>query len=281
MLWFGKQAKGETAAAAAIEPVKLEVELDKGIAEAKLRALLKEMEERGGPQPFVEALRRKQELFAAALPLGGAVELSREDFGTLLDCVFPARRKLAPVLGELDYGSVQAAVARLLDGEGDLEQRIGDFCELVPAEQKKPRRAIWDLAAELLHFRSPEQVPLMARWVWDTRTGTGALREFVRGNDTMPEVPIDGRPGTYEAGRQWLAEVLTESGFYRDLPFMIDLLQAQAYSDYVKAMSSGVGLIDAEFGGRQDPLEFLVKLLGIESRERRVPTGDTAGPTLH
>jgi hypothetical protein len=97
----------------------------------------------------------------------------------------------------------------------------------------------------------------------------------------MPEVPIDGRPGTYEAGRQWLAEVLTESGFYRDLPFMIDLLQAQAYSDYVKAMSSGVGLIDAEFGGRQDPLEFLVKLLGIESRERRTPAGGTAEPTLH
>lgn len=283
MLWFGKQVKAKGDKRAGIEPVALEVELDKGIAETKLRALLAEMDERGGPQPFVDALRRKHELFAAALPLEGAIDLGREEFITLLDCVFPARRKLASVFEETEYSVILEAVRRLLEEEASVEQRIREFCGLVPPDRKKPRRAIWDLAAELLHFRSPETVPLMARWVWDTNTGSGALREFIRGNDALPDVALDARPGTFEAARQWLAEVLAENGFYRDLPYMIDLLLAQAYSDYVKAMSSGIALIDAEFGGRQDPLELLLKLLGIDSRARggKSETSNPAGPTLH
>lgn len=279
MLWFGKQAKAAGDARDTIEPVGLDVEFDKRIAETKLSALLAEMEERGGPQPFVDALRRKHELFATALPEGGAVELTREVFNTLVDCVFPARRKLASQFEEMDDAVLEDAVARLLEGEADMEQRMREFCELVPAEQKKPRRAIWDLAAEILHFRSPETVPLMARWVWDSNTGSGALREFIRGNDSLPTIALDTRPGTFEAARRWLAEVLSEAGFYRDLPFMIDLLLAQAYSDYVKAMSTGIALVDSEFGGRQDPLELLVKLLGIDPRRRDMQP--PAESTLH
>jgi hypothetical protein len=64
---------------------------------------------------------------------------------------------------------------------------------------------------------------------------------------------------------------------------MIDLLQAQAYSEYVKSVSTGIGLVDAEFGGRQDPAEFVLKLLGVEARarDRKKAQSATQEPTLH
>ena len=284
MLWFAKQAKSKGAADSdAIEPASLPVEFDRAIAETKLNTLLEAMKERGGPQPFVDALRLKHELFVKALPPEGPVELTRSVFTTLIECVFPARRKLAEFISGLSDETLHDAVNGLVYGDEPIAERIQAFCELVPKEQKKSRRAIWDLAAEILHFRAPERIPLMTRWVWDTNTETGALRELIRGSDLMETVPLDTRPETFEAARSWIAELLAEGGFYRDMPFMVDLLLAQAYSEYVKAMSGRVGLIDAEFGAQHDPLELPMKLLGIDARAKDViaARADGQGQTLH
>lgn len=284
MLWFGRQAKDKgTAERDAIPPATLEVQFDKGIAQIKLDGLLKELEERGGPEPFLAALRLKHELFLKALPVERPAEISREAFNTLLSSIFTARRKLAETLGRMDDATLSHVIIQLVYGEGGIEERIQAFCDLVPKEDKKPRRAMWDLAAELLHFRDPERIPLMARWVWDTNTTSGALREFLRGNDALREIPLDTRPGTFQAARMWFGEYLAERGFYRDLPFLVDMLQAQAYADYVKAMSTGIGMVDAEFGGRGDPLELVLKLLGIDPRARDLKEA-RAGldePTIH
>ena len=35
-----------------------------------------------------------------------------------------------------------------------------------------------DLAAEVMHFSAPDEVPLMTRWIWDAQTGSGVLREI-------------------------------------------------------------------------------------------------------
>lgn len=284
MLWFGRQAKGKGSAERdLIQPADLQVRFDEGIAGLKLDALLKEAGERGGLEPFLEALRLKHELFLTALPEEGPAVLGREGFEALLSSVFPARRKLAATFADMDEPTLNRVVNELVYGQAPLAERMRAFCELVPKEDKKPRRAIWDLAAELLHFRDPERIPLMTRWVWDTATCTGALREFLRGNDTLREIPLDTRPETFQAARVWFGEMLAGRGFYRDLPYLIDMLQAQAYADYVKAMSTSIGMVDAEYGGRQDPLEFLMKLLGIDPRARDLKRAraEADEPTLH
>jgi hypothetical protein len=285
MLWFGKQAKaaGGGADPNAIEPRELAVELDAGIAETKLNSLLGELSERGGVGPVVEALRLKAELFAKALPAEEPSAISRGTVETLLAVVFPARRKVAGHLAALSDEQLGAAVRVLVYGQQPLAERMAVFCELIPKEDKKPRRALWDFAAELIHFRVPEQFPLMARWVWDVNTQSGALREFIKAGDALHTVPLGSEPGVYEAARSWCAEVLAKNGFYRDIPFMIDLLQAQAYSEYVKSVSTGVGMVDAQFGGRQDPVEFILKLLGIEARARDRQGAESAAqePTVH
>lgn len=286
MLWFGKQAESAQAVddPMVIRPAQLEVEFDSSITGGKLQTLLDELGEfEGGLESVLAALRAKQELMQKAFPAARAADwgLSREAFRIVLSAVFPARRKLAAFLGELDAPRVEELVDALVYGHGPVTDRMRAFCEIVPVERKKERRAIWDLAAEILHFRDPEAVPLMTRWVWDEATTSGALREFIRGNDGMPEIPLDNRPETYEGARSWFAEALVEAGFYRDLPFLIDLLLAQAYADYVKAMSNGLGMVQAEFGGNQHPLEFVLKLLGVDAGGRSSAEGADADRTLH
>lgn len=288
MLWFGKQAKasGGGGDGDAIAPAELEVSFDKDIAGTKLDELLGLLSERGGIEVLMEAMGLKKELFQRLLPAEQPESaFSREGFNAVLETVFPARRKLGEVFSALDDDGLRKAVFDLVYGEGRIGDRMDAFCELVPndKENRKARRAIWDLAAELLHFRDPDRIPLMTRWVWDVNTSTGALREFIRGNDSMETIPLEPRPETYEGARTWFAEFLGERGFYRDLPFLIDLLQAQAYSDYVKAMSSRIGMIDAEFGAKHDPLELVLKLLGIDARTRDLKEAESESqqPTLH
>lgn len=286
MRWFGKQAESAQGAGGreVIRPAKLAIELSSSIVGSKLQRLLDEVSEfEGGLDSLFSALRTKQELMQKAFPASRGEDwaLSREAFQIVLSAVFPARRRLGSFFSELDESSVADHVEALVYGQGSLTDRMQAFCEIVPEERKKERRAIWDLAAEILHFRDPESVPLMSRWVWDEATYSGALREFIPGNDGLTEIPLDNRPETYEGARSWFAEALAEAGFYRDMPFLIDLLEAQAYADYVKAMSNGMGMVQAEFGGNQHPLEFVLKLLGVDAGGRKIPAGGGADRTLH
>lgn len=286
MLWYGKQAEAAQRAddPTVIRPAALEVKFDSDIVGSKLRVLLNEVDEfEGGLNAVLEALHTKQELMQRAFPTTPGPEwaMGAEAMQIVLSAVFPARRKLAAFFSELGPERTEQLVQRLVYGKAAVEQRMHEFCDVVPAERKKQRRAIRDLAAEILHFRDPEAIPLMTRWVWDQSTASGALREFIRGNDGMTQIPLDNRPETYEGARSWFAEAVTEAGFYRDLPYLIDLLQAQAYADYVKAMSNGLGMVQAEFGGNQHPLEFVLKLLGVDAGGRGTAAGDDADRTLH
>ena len=77
-----------------------------------------------------------------------------------------------------------------------------------------------DLAAELLHNTLPEQYPLMQRWVWDTKSNSGVLREIWHGEDVDAgriEVP-DGY-ATFLALREELSGYLTQNGVFRDVPW--------------------------------------------------------------
>ena len=268
MLWFGRQAKGQGAGedADVVQPAPLEITLDPDIAATKLRSLTKGMAEVGGAEQFVEALRSKHELFIQLLPAEGGDNLTRDSFFHMLEAVFSARRRLTSFFNEQDELVYLGAVRDLVYGKGSLTERMERFAEIVPADRKKQRRGIRDLAAEILHFRDPERIPLMTNWVWDTATVSGAVRELIRYNDTMETIPLGTRPEDYEAVRQWVAEQLAANGFYRDIPYLVDLLLGHTYAEYAKAMSSGLGMVDQQFGAQQDPMEFTAKLLGLDAR---------------
>lgn len=285
MLWYKKQAEagiGQGGGGETVVPGQLRVEFDRSIAQSKLNTLLEQAKDIGGIEPLIASLNAKSLLFKTAFPSDRTPDwvLTPETLETVLGSVFQIRRKLDAIDAAVGRQSLMEGIAELVYGEGLLADRMQTFVGLVPDHLKKEKRAMRDFAAEILHFRDPEGMPLMARWVWDEATASGALREFIRGNDGLSEIHLDNLPETYEGARVWFADMLAEAGFYRDVPMLIDLLHAQAYSDYVKAMSSGLGMVQAEFAQNHHPLELLIKLLGVDPASGR-GMGRAGEPTLH
>jgi hypothetical protein len=279
MRWFGRRDNAETGQ---VRPAELKVPFDAGVLDGKFERLIDHMDEAGGIERYTEALTGKQALFEQVLSAASEGVPTQDEWIALFETVFTARRKFAgPFLG-LTGEQRQALVGALLDKRGDPLDRIGDFAAGAPTGgDRKIRRAAWDFAAECLHFHDPEQCPLMTRWVWDAATESGALRELIRGSDGLREVPLGDTSGTYEAARLWIADQLAERGYYRAVAFVIDLVLAQAYSDYMQAMSFNAGMVTGELGAKADPLEFVVKLLGIDAARRGGRSRVRKGPTRH
>jgi hypothetical protein len=279
MRWFGKPAEAGPASGTGLVPEPLQVTFNREILGMKLsglRAAVSEAAGVDGLEALVEALRSKHEVFAGIVAKGA--DMDGADLCTLGGLVFTARRKLGPLLARREAELLQG-VRELAAVPGPaIEGRLHAFGTLA-GEDRKLQRALWDFGAEIQHFRDPEGVPLASRWVWDAATATGALREFIRGNDTLRSIPIGDTVAAIEGARRWFHDVLADEGFYRDLPFITDLIWAQAYSDYARALSMNMGLIDAQFGAKQDPLELVVKMLGIDAPGGRLKT--VRDDTLH
>lgn len=276
MLWPRRQPE-RAGGKDVVRAVPLGIELDPRLFTQKFAVLLEALSQAGGVDPFLSALDTKSRLFQKLLAPEAVRDLSLEKVELLLETVMPARKRIWPQLVELGGARLASAVEELLYGGDELDMRVQAFVARVPdddaADQKaskKRKRPVHDFAAELLHFRSPAQYPLMTRWVWDATTLTGALRELMKGGDTTSQIPpIGAAPGVYEAGRVWVAEQLAAQGVYREPHFVVDLFFAHAYSEYMQAMSSGMGLMQPHFGGKADPLDVLKKLLGIDDARRR------------
>ena len=293
MLWFRKRSEDVPlpAVADAIVPAELPVALDPALFRHYLKAVTEAAQDWGGIEAYLAAASAKQQLFAELLAPERLTGLTLEDMERLLDRVFTARRRLYPVLESLGETRVREATHWLFTGPLPVAQRLQDFVDAMPGAggmgreavraAAKMRRAAWDFAAEMLHFADPERYPLMARWVWDRATQSGALREFIRGNDAVPEIPLTNAPETYEGARAWLAGQLRGEGVYRDLPLWIDLVQAQAYVTYLRSVAEGS--LGGDFGRGAQPHEHVRKLLGIEAerpdgrtRVKKNATQDTA-----
>jgi hypothetical protein len=262
MLWARKRPPEPAAAAPqALAPATLGLAFDARLFERHLKALLAAAEDREGIEAWLDALGEKQRRLAVAVAQG--------DLAAAIDLVFGARRRLGPFAGEAALGR---AVAALADENVALEFRAAALVAAVPVTEgttrderraaAKVRRSAHDLAAELLHFRDPVRVPLMARWVWDRATMSGALRELVAGGDGMRELPLDNAPGTYEAARLWVQEQVAAQGVFRDVHFWADLVLASAYGHYFRAMTGGT--LGADFERGTHPSEQITGLLGID-----------------
>jgi hypothetical protein len=261
MLWARKRQPEPPAAPAAVVPAALAVAFDDGLFARHFKSLLAAAEDREGVEVWLDALAEKQRLLAVAL--------GEKRLAVVIDLVFGARRKLGHLA---DEPALAGAIAGLADDGVPLEARITATLAAMPAggdatrEERraaaKLRRAAHDLATECLHFRDPVRVPLMARWVWDRATMSGALRELVAGGEAMRELPLENVPGTYQAARLWVQERITERGIYRDVHFWADLVLASAYGHYFRAMTGGT--LGADFERGTHPSEQITGLLGID-----------------
>ncbi|RMD69218.1 MAG: hypothetical protein D6819_07500 [Gammaproteobacteria bacterium] len=207
-------------------------------------------------EAMVEALKAKHALFSSALQPGALEGMEEGTWKVVLDSMFPARRRLAPRFAELPEGALFGAISGLLYGSSPLEARMEAFRDLLPEAGRKERGALWDMASDLLHFTAPERHPLMARWVWDARTRSGALLRFMEGD------ALEGTPEVFEKVRRWMAGQLREEGFYRDTLWVVDLILAQAYADYAQGVTSKLGMSLTQ----ESPTAFMEALLGIDRR---------------
>ncbi len=205
-----------------------------------------------GPQAYLDGLQAKHVLFARGVALR-----SGEAIDALLEAVFPARRKLFPVIEALGADTLAFRVAALLHGDASAERRIAAFGSALPlpegdtrgrrAARRKLEGAARDFAAELLHFSEPATHPLATRWAGD------ALREFAS-SDSVPDAA---------QAHEWLLGQVAEQGIYRDRHWWADLVLATAYVGYFRAMTGGT--LGSDFTRGATPEEQLRKLLGIDA----------------
>ena len=275
MLWFKKQPDSAVAEGEAdlIIPAELSVPLDARQFQQRFSALSHIAEEDAGIDAFLASLEAKHKLFFNLLNQEVIEQLTMDGVEALLETVFSARRRVYPTFSAMGIAATTDAIRELLYGKDTLLDRLNHFSEIVEINDAadketrkiaaKNRRAAFDFGAELLHFNDPIKYPLMTRWVWDQNTVSGALREFIRGNDTLPDVPLGNSPEMFEGARTWLAAQLAEQGLYKDVHYWVDLVQAQAYAEYFRSMAEG--MLSADFGRASGPADHIKKFLGIDS----------------
>lgn len=275
MLWFKKQPNSAVAESEAdlIIPAELSLPLDERQFQQRFSALKHIAEEDAGIEAFLASLEAKHKLFSSLLNQEVIDQLTMENVEVLLETVFSARRRVYPAFSQMGIEGTTAAIRELLYGKANLLDRLNSFSEVIGIDDEadkaarklaaKNRRAAFDFGAEMLHFNDPIKYPLMTRWVWDQNTVSGALREFIRGNDHLPDVPLGNSPEMFEGARTWLAAQLAEQGLYKDVHFWVDLVEAQAYAEYFRSMAEG--MLSADFGRASGPADHIKKFLGIDA----------------
>jgi len=219
----------------------------------------------GGLARYVTALWLKASLFEEVLGKGRVADLTETEFLDLCAFVTPARRRIGALLSEIGFEALRARIVRLLDGWSDLstaDTRLAAFSAGFPSD--RAHRWLPDLGAEILHFTAPDRYPLMTRWVWDSRVGTGALREIWFADD-VAEAQIDAPAdlATFAALAAELEGFLRGEGLYRDLGFFVDLLLAHVYAAYIN--DRGGAFMRAEFATAADPMLHTRRMLGLDA----------------
>ena len=245
------------------------LDLSAAALEEALSALVHGSEPLGGIERYVEALKAKAALYADAFN-GGAEALTRQDFLQLCAFMPTVRRRIAPYVDEPGFVAMREGLARLLDGDAlTSDARIAAFCARYP--QDREHRFVRDIAAEVLHNVYPEAYPLMTRWVWDVKTGSGVLRELWHGDgDQFGEIRVPDSYATFLMLREELAQYLTDNGVYRDVAVLCRFaLRAGLRQLHLLA---GRRLSAHRFLRRRGPHAAHAPDAGARRRARRAPT---------
>ena len=265
---------------AAAPPTAPVLDLSGPALRAALGSLIAAAEPSGGVEAYVRGIGFKAALFATLLDEGRVRTLGETDFLGLCSFMPTVRRRVGRWLADHGHAVMRARLVALLTAPGEVDARFGDFAACFPEDRS--HRWVRDLAAEVLHFTAPDQVPLMTRWMWDTQTATGVLREIWYGEDSVPDAHgIPDRVPTFLALRADLEGFLREHGFFRDLALLQDLLCGHIYAGYIS--DRGSSYLRGDFAGGEDPMNHTRRLLGLDSLDGdglrmkvRLPADDPA-----
>lgn len=218
----------------------------------------------GGIERYVTALMLKASLFEELLT-NGAADLTETELLDLCAFIAPVRRRIGAALAAQGFDSVRLAIAGLVAGINDTtdaDERLAGFVAAFPAD--KAHRWTRDLGAEILHFSRPDAYPLMARWVWDARTGTGVLREIWHAED-VDAARIDAGNGiiTFRTLMTELDGFLAGEGVFRDRHWYADLLMAHVYAAYIN--DRGGQYLRTDFTIEGDPMLHTRRMLGLDA----------------
>jgi len=230
-----------------------------------LEHLIESAEQTGGVERYVSALVLKASLFEEILGKGRVAEMTEAEFLDLAAFITPVRRRVGNWLGDNGFEALRRRITQLLDGWSDTETadtRLREFIASFPADRE--HRWVRDLGAEVLHFTAPDRYPLMARWVWDARVGTGVLREiwFADDVDTAKIDAIDDF-ATFATLASEIEAFLKDNGVFRDLPFYTDLLMAHVYAAYIN--DRGGQYLRSDFSHAGDPMAHTRRMLGLDA----------------
>ena len=227
--------------------------------------LVASAEETGGVERYVTALALKASLFEDLLGSGHIDRLTETEFLDLAAFITPVRRRIGGWLAENSFDVLLPRLKRLLDGWADTstaDSRIWSFVATFPDDRS--HRWTRDLAAEILHFTAPDQYPLMTRWVWDARVGTGILREIWHADDVDAAVIRAADDfATFATLREELEGFVRGEGVFRDLPFYVDLLMSHVYAGYIN--DRGGQYLRSDFTTDGDPMNHTRRMLGLDA----------------
>ncbi len=216
----------------------------------------------GGIERYVTALQLKSALFTEVLSGG---EITETEFLDLCAFMAPVRRRIGPVLAERGIEALRAVIARLMQAPEDTshaDARLAAFVMTFP--QDKAYRWVRDLGAELLHFTHPEIWPLMTRWVWDARVGTGVLREIWHAEDVdAVEIVVPDDFATFATLRAEIDGFLAAEGVFRDRLWYADLLLSHIYAGYIN--DRGGQYLRNDFTIEGDPMLHTRRMLGLDA----------------
>ena len=226
-----------------------------------LQVMVQGSEDHGGIERYIDAVKLKNTMFRQALVENPVEELDLETFKGLCTFMATVRRRVSNWLNEDAFEVMRGGIVELFDDGEHIDNRICQFCDRFPQDNK--HRWVRDLASELLHNADPERVPLMNRWIWDSKANTGVIREIWHGDDVdhMTIEVADGY-GTYLVLREELSQFLSDNGFFRDVLFYVDVLCAQIYARYI--CEQGGSYLRTDFSAPEDPMQHTRRLLGLD-----------------
>ena len=227
--------------------------------------LVASAEPTGGVERYITALALKASLFEEVLGRGQVAEISREEFLDLAAFITPARRRIGAWLAANDFDRLRRALAALLEGwsdTGTADKRMADFVAAFPEDRE--HRWVRDLGAEVLHFTAPDRYPLMTRWVWDAKIGTGVLREIWFADDVdLARIEAADDFATFTTLAAELEGFLAGNGVFRDMAFYVDLLSAHVYAGYIN--DRGGQYLRSDFVNTGDPMAHTRRMLGLDA----------------
>lgn len=237
-----------------------ELHLDGAVLRRSFDSMVESADQLDGIESLIDALSVKSALFARTFASAENLILPE-----LLDaCAFvpTVRRRLKLALQQYGFDHIKSAIASLLVGLTieNADRRIREMSDAFPIT--KQYRWVRDLAAEIMHFREPDTYPLMTRWVWDRVSNTGVLREIWYEEFRDNRLDIDDTIEVHLTLREELTGFLRNDGVYANIPFMIDLLYAWVYGEYIG--SQGGSFLKTDFTQSSSPLGYAIRMLGLD-----------------